>query len=174
MGESQARNRYTYFASVARKEGYEQIAGVFEEIANQEKEHAKRFYKFLEGGSLEVTVEFPAGVVGNTAENLKEAADGERYENTKMYPTFAGIARKEGFEAIAKVFENIAVSEKGHEKRYRALLANIKNGVVFKRKEPTIWRCRNCGYIHNGNSAPEICPACAHPQAYFELYYENY
>jgi rubrerythrin len=174
MGESQARNRYTYFAGVARKEGYEQVAWAFEETANQEKEHAKRFYQFLEGGMLEVTVEFPAGVIGCTAENLKEAADGEKFENTSLYPTFANTARKEGFEAIALVIEKIAIAEKGHENRYRALLANIENDKVFKRDKPVVWRCRNCGYLHEGDSAPEKCPACAHPKAYFEVHCTSY
>ncbi|RLB41613.1 MAG: rubrerythrin family protein [Deltaproteobacteria bacterium] len=173
-GESQARNRYTYFASQAKKEGYEQIAFIFEETANQEKEHAKRLFKFLEGGEVEVSASFPAGVIGSTLENLKAAAAGENYEHTEMYPNFAKVAREEGFEAIAAVFEAIAVAEKQHEKRYKDLASNIEAGRVFKRDEEVVWRCRNCGYLHVGTKAPETCPACAHPQAYFELLGENY
>ncbi|OQX85445.1 MAG: rubrerythrin family protein [Candidatus Latescibacteria bacterium 4484_7] len=173
-GESQARNRYTYFASVARKEGYMQISAIFEETANQEKEHAKRLFKFLEGGEVEITASFPAGVIGTTAENLKAAAAGESYEWNEMYPGFAKVAREEGFEAIAMVFEAIAVAEKQHEKRYNELRANIENDRVFKRDEKVIWRCRNCGYLHIGTEAPEQCPACAHPQSYFEILGENW
>lgn len=173
-GESQARNRYTYFAGQARKDGYVQIADIFEETANQEKEHAKRFFKFLEGGEIEVTGAFPAGVIGTTLENLKAAAAGENYEHSTMYPEFAKVAREEGFEDIAIVFEKISVAEKQHEKRYNDLAANIEKGVVFKRDEATVWRCRNCGYLHEGTSAPEMCPACAHPQAHFELLGENW
>ena len=173
-GESQARNRYTYFASQAKKEGYEQIAFIFEETANQEKEHAKRLFKFLEGGEVEISASFPAGVIGTTLENLKAAAAGERYEHSEMYPGFAKVAREEGFDTIAAVFEAIAVAEKQHEKRYNDLAANIEAGRVFKRDEQVVWRCRNCGYIHVGTEAPESCPACAHPQAYFELLGENY
>ena len=173
-GESQARNRYTYFASVARKEGYMQISAIFEETANQEKEHAKRLFKFLEGGEVEITASFPAGVIGTTAENLKAAAAGESYEWSEMYPGFAKVAREEGFEAIAMVFEAIAVAEKQHEKRYNELRANIENDRVFKRDEKVIWRCRNCGYLHIGTEAPEQCPACAHPQSYFEILGENW
>ena len=173
-GESQARNRYTYFASQAKKEGYEQIAFIFEETANQEKEHAKRLFKFLEGGEVEISASFPAGVIGTTLENLKAAAAGENHEHTQMYPSFAKVAREEGFDAIAAVFEAIAVAEKQHEKRYNDLAANIEAGRVFKRDEEVVWRCRNCGYIHVGTEAPESCPACAHPQAYFELLGENY
>jgi len=173
-GESQARNRYTYFASKAKKEGFEQIACIFEETANQEKEHAKRFFNFLEGGEVEVSSLFPAGVVGTTLENLKAAAAGENHEHTNLYPSFAKTARKEGFEAIAVVFEKISVAEKQHEKRYRDLAANIETGRVFKRNEKTVWRCRNCGYLHEGNEAPDLCPACAHPKAHFELLGENY
>ncbi len=173
-GESQARNRYTYFAGKARKEGYVQIADIFEETANQEKEHAKRFFSFLEGGELEITGAFPAGVVGTTLENLKAAAAGEHHEHTSMYPGFAKIAREEGFEAVAMVFEKIAVAEKQHEKRYNDLAANIQAGRVFKRDESETWRCRNCGYLHEGKEAPGACPACAHPQAHFELLGENY
>ena len=173
-GESQARNRYTYFASKAKKEGFEQIAFIFEETANQEKEHAKRFFNFLEGGEVEVSSFFPAGVVGTTLENLKAAAAGENHEHTNLYPSFAKTAREEGFEAIAVVFEKISVAEKQHEKRYRDLAANIEAGLVFKRKEKVVWRCRNCGYLHEGNEAPDLCPACAHPKAHFELLGENY
>mgnify|MGYP000013081464 CR=1 FL=1 len=173
-GESQARNRYTYFASKARDEGYIQIAQIFEETANQEKEHAKRLFKLLEGGNVEIQASFPAGVIGTTAENLKEAASGEHYEWTEMYPTFAQIAEEEGFSNIAAIFRSIAVAEKQHEKRYQALKANIENGRVFRREKPVVWRCINCGYIHEGTEAPEICPSCAHPQAYFELLGENW
>lgn len=173
-GESQARNRYTYFASKARKEGYVQIATIFEETANQEKEHAKRFFKFLEGGEAEVYGAFPSGVIGSTLENLKAAAAGEHYEHTEMYPGFAKIAREEGFEAVAKVFEFISVAEKQHEKRYLDLASNIEAERVFRKDEPTVWRCLNCGYLHEGSEAPQACPACAHPQAYFELLGENY
>ncbi len=173
-GESQARNRYTYFASVAKKEGYVQIAAIFEETANQEKEHAKRLFKFLEGGEVEITASYPAGKIGNTLENLLAAAAGEKYEHSEMYPEFAKVARVEGFHEIAAVFENIAVAEKYHEKRYRDLAANIEAGRVFKRDVPVKWRCRNCGYVHEGEEAPEECPACAHPRAYFELYVETW
>ena len=172
--ESQARNRYTYFASQAKKEGYVQMADIFTETANQEKEHAKRFFKFLEGGEVEIVAAFPAGVIGTTVENLKAGAMGEHYEYTEMYPGFAKTAREEGFDAIAAVFEAIAVAEKQHEKRYLDLAANIEAGRVFKRDEKTVWRCRNCGYLHEGNEAPESCPACAHAQAHFELLGENY
>jgi len=173
-GESQARNRYTYFAGKARKEGYVQIADIFEETANQEKEHAKRFFKFLEGGEVEVAAAFPAGVIGTTLENLKGAAAGENFEHTEMYPGFAKIAREEGFEAIAVVWEKISVAEKQHEKRYVDLAANIEAGRVFKREQRAVWRCRNCGYLHEELEAPEMCPACVHPQAHFELLGENW
>jgi len=173
-GESQARNRYTYFASVAKKEGYVQIAGIFEETANQEKEHAKRFFKFLEGGTPEITVSYPAGVIGRTAENLKAAAGGEHEEWTDLYPAFAAKAREEGFEAVAMVFENICIAEKQHEKRYLGLLGNIERGTVFSRTESVVWRCLNCGFIFEGEKAPQACPACAHPQSYFELLSENW
>ncbi len=173
-GESQARNRYTYFASQAKKDGYVQISHIFEETANQEKEHAKRLFKFLEGGEVQIRAAFPAGVIGPTLANLEEAAAGENYEHTEMYPEFARIAREEGFTQIADVFEHIAVAEKQHEKRYRALAANIEAGRVFKRDAPVVWRCRNCGYLHEGTEAPDLCPACAHPQAHFELLGENY
>jgi rubrerythrin len=173
-GESQARNRYTYWASKAKKEGYVQIAYIFEETANQEKEHAKRLFKFLQGGDVEIAAAFPAGVIGSTLENLKAAAAGEHHEHTEMYPNMAGVAREEGFEDIAEVFEAIAVAEKFHEKRYNDLAANIEAGRVFKRDEPTVWRCRNCGYLHEGEEAPDTCAACAHPQAHFELNGENW
>ena len=173
-GESQARNRYTYFASQARKEGYQQIAAIFEETANQEKEHAKREFKFLKGGEVEITAAFPAGVIGSTLENLKAAAAGEHYENTQMYPGFAQTADEEGFTEIATVFRNIAVAEKRHEDRYLALAKNLTEGKVFKRKKPVRWVCRNCGYVHEGLEAPDVCPACAHPQSYFELEAVNY
>jgi rubrerythrin len=173
-GESQARNRYSYYAGKARKDGFVQIADIFEETANQEKEHAKRFFKFLEGGDVEVQAAFPAGVIGSTEENLREAAGGEHHEWESMYPEFAEIAREEGLSAIAKVFEAVSVAEKQHEKRYLGLLANLEAGTVFKKKEPVVWRCRNCGYIHTGEEAPKACPACAHPQAHFELLAENW
>ena len=173
-GESQARNRYTYFASQAKKEGYVQISDIFTETANQEKEHAKRFFKFLEGGEVEIAGAFPAGVIGTTLENLKAAAAGEHYEHTEMYPGFAKIARDEGFEDIAAVFDAISVAEKQHEKRYVDLAANIKAGKVFKRDQAVTWRCRNCGYLHKGEEAPESCPACAHPTDHFELLGENW
>ena len=173
-GESQARNRYTYYASKAKKEGFVQIAHIFEETADQECEHAKRLFKFLEGGEVEITAAFPAGVVGTTAENLKEAAGGEHYEWTSMYPEFAAIAREEGFAPIAKVFDAIGVAEKQHEKRYLDLLANIEAGTVFKKPKKVVWRCRNCGYLHEGEEAPAVCVACAHPQAHFELLAENW
>ncbi len=173
-GESQARNRYTYFASQAKKEGLVQISLLFEETANQEKEHAKRLFKLLPGGEVEIQVAFPAGVIGTTAENLKASAEGEHYEWGQMYPAFAQVARKEGFEEIAAVFEAVAVAEKQHEKRYRALLANVVEGKVFKKDRPVVWRCLNCGYLHQGEEAPEECPACAHPRDYYELLAENW
>ena len=173
-GESQARNRYTYFASQAKKDGFVQISSVFEETANQEKEHAKRLFKFLKGGEVEVTAAFPAGVIGTTLENLKGSAAGENYEHTEMYPGFAKTAKDEGFSDIAVVFESIAVAEKQHEKRYNDLVANIEADQVFKRDTDVVWRCRNCGYLHTGKEAPEECPACTHPQAHFELLGENY
>lgn len=174
VGESQARNRYTYFASQAKKEGYVQMSAIFTETAEQEKEHAKRLFKFLEGGEVEIAGAFPAGVIGTTLENLKEAAAGENHEYTEMYPGFAKVAREEGFNEIADVMEAIAVAEKQHEKRYLALAANIEAGRVFKRDATATWRCRNCGYLHEGDEAPEECPACAHAQAHFELLGENY
>jgi rubrerythrin len=173
-GESQARNRYSYFASKAKKEGYVQIAAIFEETANQEKEHAKRFFKFLEGGEVEVTAAFPAGVIGTTLENLKVAAGGEKHEHSQMYPEFAKTAREEGFPVIAAVFDAVSVAEKHHEKRYRNLVANIESNMVFKKNDVMLWKCINCGYIHQAVEAPEQCPACAHPQSYFEILGENY
>ncbi len=173
-GESQARNRYTYFASQAKKEGYEQISGIFAETADNEKEHAKRLFKFLEGGEAEVAAAFPAGIIGKTVDNLKASAAGENYEHTTMYPEFAKIADEEGFHDIAAVFRAIAVAEKQHEKRYLALRDNILNNRVFKRDKPIKWRCRNCGYIHEGTEPPEKCPACAHPRAHFALLAENW
>lgn len=173
-GESQARNRYTYFAAVAKKEGFVQIADIFEETANQEKEHAKRFFSFLEGGELEITASFPAGMIGTTAENLLAAAHGEHEEYSGLYPGFATIAREEGFPAIAALWTAVSVAEKQHEKRYRDLLANIEAGRVFKRDHDVVWRCRNCGYLHTGSQAPEACAACAHSKAHFELLGENW
>ncbi|MDR0658592.1 MAG: rubrerythrin family protein [Mediterranea sp.] len=173
-GESQARMRYTYFASVAKKEGYEQISGIFTETADQEKEHAERMFKFLEGGMLEFTGTFPAGVIGTTLENLKAAAAGEHEEWAIDYPKFADIAEEEGFPAIAAMYRQISVAEKGHEERYRAFLKNIEEGAVFAKTEETLWQCRNCGFIHTGAEAPKVCPACLHPQAYFEVKKENW
>ncbi len=173
-GESQARNRYTYFASAAKKEGYEQIAAIFEETANQEKEHAKRFFSMLQGGDVEITATYPAGVIGTTLENLKAAAAGESHEWGTLYPDFAKVAREEDLPGIAALFENIAVAEKFHEKRYSDLAKNVEQGKVFARDTEVTWRCRNCGYIHTGKEAPKVCPACAHPQAHFELLGENW
>lgn len=173
-GESQARNRYTYFASAARNEGYVQIADFFEETANNEKEHAKRLFKLLEGGEAEIQAAFPAGVIGTTTENLKASAGGEHFEWTEMYPSYAKVAREEGFDEIAGILESIAKAEKQHEKRYLGLLANLEAGTVFKKEKTVVWRCRNCGYVHEGKEAPEVCPACAHPRAYFELLTENW
>ncbi len=173
-GESQARNRYDMFASKARKEGYVQISNIFAETANQEKEHAARLFKLLPGGEVEISAAFPAGVVGSTLDNLKAAAAGENYEHTRMYPEFAKVAREEGFDKIAQIFESIAVAERQHEKRYNEIAANIEAGRVFRRDGVVIWRCLNCGYLHEGTEAPEVCPACAHPQAYFELLGENW
>jgi len=173
-GESQARNRYTYFASQAKKDGFVQISAIFEETANQEKEHAKRLFKLLEGGEVQVSASFPAGVIGTTLENLQEAAAGENYEHTTMYPEFAKTAMEEGFKDIADIFMAIAVAEKQHEKRYKDLAANIEAGRVFKRETKVTWRCRNCGYLHEGEEAIDECPACAHAMAHFELLGENY
>lgn len=173
-GESQARNRYTYFASQAKKEGFEQISWFFSDTADNEKEHAKKFFKFLEGGEVEITAAFPAGVIGKTAENLKAAAAGENLEYTVLYPEAANIADKEGFPEVALIFRSIAHVEQGHEKRYLALLKNIENDKVFKKSGVVKWRCRNCGYVHEGKEAPKECPACAHPTAYYEVMAENY
>ncbi len=173
-GESQARNRYEFFAKQAKKEGLEQIAGLFQETANQEKEHAKRFFKFLEGGMVEITAAYPAGVIGHTAENLKAAAAGENEEWSELYPMFADIAKEEGFAEIAAAFRMIAKVEEQHEKRYLKLLDNLEKGVVFEKDDEVYWMCRNCGYIHKGKKAPKQCPACLHPQSYFEIKAENY
>lgn len=173
-GESQARNRYTYFASVARKEGLIQIADIFQETANQEKEHAERMFKFLEGGEVEIQAAFPAGIIGTTAQNLKAAAAGEHYEWSEMYPGFADVAREEGFGEIGAVLDAICVAEKQHEKRYLGLLANLQSDKVFRKDVKVVWRCRNCGYLHEGYEAPVRCPACAHAQGYFELLAENW
>ena len=168
-GESQARNRYDYFASAAKKEGYEQIAAIFAETALNEKEHAKRLFKFLQGGEVEITAAFPAGVIGQTTANLEGAAAGEKYEHEEMYPEFARIAKEEGFDDIAEKFLSIASVEKHHEERFRKLLANIENGTVFKKDGKVFWKCLNCGHIHEGEEAPEICPTCDHAQGYFQL-----
>ena len=173
-GESQARNRYTYFASKARKDGFEQIAAFFEETAEQEKEHAKLFFKFLEGGMVEITASYPAGVIGNTADNLLAAADGEHEEWDLLYPEFARMAEEEGFTKIAITFQLVATVEKRHEERFRKLLQNLENDEVFKRSNKMLWACRNCGFIHYGEKAPESCPCCDHPQSFFELAANNY
>lgn len=173
-GESQARNRYTYFASVAKKEGYNQISAIFQETADNEKEHAKRFFKFLEGGDLEITATYPAGKIGTTIENLKASAAGENEEHTEIYPSFAAIAKEEGFPEIAACFEMIAKVEVEHENRYNKLVANIENSEVFKKSGTVRWKCRNCGYVHEGAEAPQTCPACIHPQAHFEIKEINY
>jgi rubrerythrin len=173
-GESQARMRYDYFAKQAKEEGLEQISAIFAETALNEKEHAKRFFKFLEGGMVEITAAYPAGVIGTTADNLKAAADGENEEWTQLYPEFADIAEKEGFNEVATAFRMIAKVEKAHEERYRKLYTNLEEGKVFEKDGVMIWKCRNCGYIHEGKSAPKVCPACLHPQAYFELEAQNY
>ena len=172
-GESQARNRYTFFASQAKKEGFEQIAAIFTETAEQEKEHAKRFFKFLEGGMVEITASYPAGVIGTTAENLLAAAQGEHEEWSHDYPHVADVAEQEGFLSIAAMYRNIAIAEKAHEERYRAFVANIETASVFAKEGEVVWQCRNCGYIHVGKEAPQACPACLHPQAYFEVKKEN-
>jgi rubrerythrin len=173
-GESQARNRYTYFASQAGKDDFVQIQTIFQETADQEKEHAKRFFQFLQGGEVEITAGFPAGVIGTTAENLRASAGGEHHEWSSLYPEFAKVARKEGFQEIAAVFDAISVAEKQHEKRYLGLLKNVEAGTVFKKPAAVTWRCRNCGYLHTEAEAPALCPACAHPQAHFELLAENW
>jgi len=173
-GESQARNRYTYFAKEARKEGFVQIAQIFERTADQEKEHAKRLFKYMQGGEVEIVASFPAGVIGNTVQNLEAAAAGEHYEYAEMYPSFANVAMQEGFDEIAGTFTAIAVAEKQHEKQYRDFINNINSGRVFMRDNPVIWYCANCGYLHNGTEPPEKCPACDHAQAYFQLLGENW
>lgn len=173
-GESQARMRYTFFASAAKKEGYEQIAAIFTETAEQEKEHAKRMFKWLEGGMVEITASYPAGVIGRTLDNLQAAAAGEHEEWSQDYPRFADIADAEGFPEIAAMYRTIAVAEKAHEERYRAFVKNIETASVFAKEGEVAWQCRNCGYIHVGKEAPEQCPACLHPQAYFEVRKENY
>jgi len=173
-GESQARMRYTYFASAAKKEGFEQIAAIFTETADQEKEHAKRMFKFLEGGMVEITASFPAGVIGRTIDNLQAAAAGEHEEWSHDYPDFADVAEQEGFLSIAAMYRNIAIAEKAHEERYRAFVANIETASVFAKEDEVVWQCRNCGYIHVGKEAPQACPACLHPQSYFEVMKQNY
>ena len=173
-GESQARIRYTYFASVAKKEVFEQIAAIFTETADQEKEHAKRMFKYLEGGMVEITASYPAGVISTTLDNLKEAAAGEHEEWSLDYPHFADVAEKEGFYEIAAMYRNISIAEKGHEERYLAFVNNIENATVFAKEGEVVWQCRNCGFVFTGKEAPEVCPACLHPQAYFEVKKENY
>jgi len=173
-GESQARNRYTYFSSVAKKEGYIQTSNVFLETAENEKEHAKIFFKYLEGGEVRIEASYPAGIIGATKDNLRGAADGEQFEWTTLYIDFAKIAKEEGFNEVAESFISISVAEKQHEKRYRGLLENIENNKVYKKEKTVKWRCSNCGYVHEGNEAPEKCPACLHPQAYYELLAENW
>ena len=173
-GESQARNRYSYFASQAKKQGYEQVAAIFLDTADNEKEHAKVLFKLLEGGDASVSASFPAGVIASTAANLQESANGEKHEYAEMYPSFAEVAKKEGFSEIAETFLNIAKAEMGHEKRFLTLKKNIDEGAVFKRGDKVVWRCRNCGYMHEGNEAPDECPACKHEQAYFEVFGEVY
>ena len=173
-GESQARNRYTYFASVARKEGYEQISAIFQETADNEKEHAKVFFKYLQGGETEIVASYPSGVIGTTEQNLLAAAEGEKMEWGTLYPDFAETAEKEGFPDVALSFKNIAKVEAHHEKRYRKLLENVKKKIVFKKEKVVKWKCENCGYVHEGTEAPKICPACKHPQSYYELWIENY
>ncbi len=173
-GESQARNRYTFFASVARKEGFEQIAGIFQETADNEKEHAEIFFKYLEGGKLEIVASYPAGKIGNTSENLLSAAEGEREEWSKLYPEFERVAREEGFNDVADSFKEIAEVEERHEARYLKLKDNVDSGMVFVRNSIVEWKCRNCGYVHEGSEAPEVCPACKHDRAYYELFVENY
>jgi rubrerythrin len=173
-GESQARTRYTFFASVAKKEGYEQISEIFTETAGNEKEHAELFFKYLKGGDVEITASYPAGVIGTTAENLKAAAEGEKLEWGTLYPDFAEVAEKEGFPAIANTFRMVAQVEAKHELRYRKLLANVKQGKVFKKDKVIKWKCRNCGHVYEGSEAPERCPVCDHPRSYFEVWCENY
>ncbi len=173
-GESQARNRYTFFASVAKKEGYEQISAIFQETADNEKEHAQLFFKYLKGGMVEIKATYPAGMIKSTKENLKEAADGEKLEWGILYPDFAKTAEKEGFKDIAETFRGVAVVETYHERRYRKLLANLEQDRVFKKESPIKWKCRNCGFVYEGNEVPEKCPICSHPRSYFEIWCENY
>ncbi len=173
-GESQARNRYSFFASVAKKEGYEQISAIFQETADNEKEHAKLFFKQLKGGMVEITAAYPAGIIATTADNLKAAADGEKTEWTMLYPNFGDTAEKEGFKEVANIFRQVAKVEAYHERRYLKLLANVKQGKVFKKDAPIKWKCRNCGHVIEGAEAPKICPVCSHPQSYFEVWAENY
>ena len=173
-GESQARTRYTFFASVAKKEGYEQISAVFQETSDNEKEHAQLFFKHLQGGMAEITAAYPAGIIGSTAENLKASAEGEKLEWGTLYPNFAQVAEKEGFKDVAKTFHMVAKVENYHERRYRKLLANVEQGKVFKMDSPIKWKCRNCGYVFEGSEAPEKCPVCDHPRSYFEVWCENY
>jgi len=173
-GESQARMRYTFFASVAKKEGFEQISAIFTETADNEKEHAQLFFEFLKGGLVEITAAYPAGVIASTAENLRAAAEGEKYEWGTLYPNFAEIAEEEGFPEVARTFRNVAKVEEYHERRYRKLLENVELGRVFKRDKPVMWKCRNCGYVMEGKEAPEKCPVCDHPRSYYELWTENY
>ncbi len=173
-GESQARNRYTFFASKAKEEGYVQIANIFLETAENEKEHAKRFFSFLEGGDVEITAGYPAGIIGTTPGNLKAGAAGERFEHTKLYPEFGDIAEQEGFKEVASLFRRVAEVEVWHERRYLKLIKNIEEGRVFKREKSVLWKCSNCGRVHEGTEPPKKCPTCLHPQAYFELYVENY
>ena len=173
-GESQARNRYSYFASEARKEGFEQIAGIFLETADNEQQHAKRFFRFLEGGDLEIVAAYPAGMIGTTKDNLKASADGELMEHSKIYPEFADTAKEEGFPEVAAAFRSVGVAEKQHEARYRKLLQSVETGTFFKKEKIVRWKCRNCGYIHEGKTPPTKCPACEHPEAFFELFEENY
>ena len=173
-GESQARNRYTFFARAENKEGYEQISAIFLETAEQEKEHAKRMFKFLEGGTVEITASYPAGVIGKTIDDLKAAAAGENEEWVEAYPHFAEVADAEGFPEIAEMYRRIAIAEKGHEERYLAFVKNLEEGTTFKKEEEVVWQCRNCGYIHVGKEAPTECPACQHPQAYFEVKKTNF
>lgn len=173
-GESQARNRYTYFSSVARTEGFEQISGIFQETADNEKEHAKVFFKHLEGGTATIEAMYPAGKIGTTAENLLAAAEGEKLEWGTLYPNFEKVAREEGFDRVADSFKEIAEVEAQHEKRYRKLLESVESKTVFKKNKVVKWKCRNCGYVHEGNEAPKVCPACKHPQSFYELLCENY
>jgi rubrerythrin len=173
-GESQARTRYTFFASVAKKEGYEQISGIFQETSDNEKEHAQLFFKHLKGGSVEITAAYPAGVIGSTAENLMAAADGEKLEWGTLYPGFAEVAEEEGFKDVGRTFRMVAKVESYHERRYRKLLQNVEQGLVFKKESPIKWKCRNCGHVYEGNEAPEKCPVCDHPKSFFEVWVENY